>query len=59
MNENGYMITIISSFKVIFSKYHKHTFMNQIENRELVSLIEAISGISKQLPLFVILKKKR
>lgn len=47
------------SSKVVFSKYQKQAFIKQAENRELVSLIEAIRISGQQLPLFVILKGKK
>ena len=59
MDENGYMMGIAGSFKVVFSKYQKQAFVNQVGNREWVSLIEAIGTTGQQLPLFVILKGKK
>ena len=59
MDENGYMMGIVGSSKVVFSKYQKQAFINQPGNREWASLIEAISGTSERLPLFVILKGKK
>ena len=59
MDENGYMMGIVGSSKVVFSKYQKQAFINQPGNREWASLIEAISGTGERLPLFVILKGKR
>lgn len=34
MDDNNYMIDVMGSFKVIFSKYQKQTFINQADNRE-------------------------
>ena len=34
MDENGYMMGIAGSSKVVFSKYQKQTFMNQAGNRK-------------------------
>ncbi len=59
MDENGYMMGIAGSSKVVYSKYQKQAFINQAGNREWVSLIEAIGTIGRRLPLFVILKGKR
>ena len=59
MNENGYMIDIVGSSKVVFSKYQKQAFINQAGNRECASLIEAIDITSQRLLLFVILKDKK
>ncbi len=56
MDENGYMIGIAGSSKVVFSKYQKQAFM---KNREWASLIEAIGTTGQRLPLFVILKDKK
>lgn len=53
IDENGYMIGIAGSSKVVFSKYQK-----QAGSREWASLIEAISTSSRRLPLFVILRAK-
>ena len=53
MDENGYMMGVAGSSKVVFSKYQKQAFVNQASNREWASLIEAIGT------LFVILKGKR
>ncbi len=58
MDENGYMIGIAGSSKVVFSKYQKQAFINQAGNREWASLIEAIGIPGRLLPLFVILKGK-
>ena len=59
MDENGYMMGIAGSSKVVFSKYQKQAFMNQAGNREWASLIEAIGTTGRRLPLFVILKGKK
>ena len=59
MDENGYMIGIAGSSKVVFSKYQKQAFINQAGNREWASLIEAIGTTGRRLPLFVILKGKK
>ena len=59
MDENGYMMGIADSSKVVFSKYQKQAFINQPGNREWASLIEAISTTGERLPLFIILKGKR
>ena len=59
MDENGYMMGIAGSSKVVFSKYQKQAFINQPGNREWASLIEAIGTIGERLSLFVILKGKR
>lgn len=59
MDENSYIIYVMRSSKAVFSKYQKQAFINQADNRKWVSLIEAISITSKQLPLFVIFKNKR
>ncbi len=59
MDENGYMIGVAGSFKVVFSKYQKQAFINQASNREWASLIEAIGTTGQRLPLFVIFKGKR
>ena len=56
MNKNNYIIDIVGSSKVIFSKYQKQAFRNQAGNREWVSLIEIIGTTGCQLPLLVILK---
>ena len=42
MDENGYMMGVAGSSKVVFSKYQKQAFINQAGNREWASLIEAI-----------------
>ena len=42
MNENGCMMDIAGSSKVVFSKYQKQAFINQAGNREWASLIEDI-----------------
>ena len=57
MDENGYMMGIAGSSKVVFSKYQKQAFINQAGSRE--SLIEAIGTTGRRLSLFVILKTKR
>ena len=59
MDENGYMMGVVGSSKVVFSKYQKQAFINQAGNREKASLIEAIDTTGRRLPLFVILKGKR
>ena len=59
IDENGYMMSIVWSSKVVFSKYQKQAFINQAGNREWVSLIEAIGTIGRRLPLFVILEGKK
>lgn len=59
MDENGYMMGIAGSSKVVFSKYQKQAFINQPGNREWASLIKAISGTGERLPLFVIFKGKK
>ena len=59
MDENGYMMGIAESSKVVFSKYQKQAFINQARNQEWVSLIEAISTTGCRLQLFVILEGKR
>ena len=41
VDENGYMMDIVASSKVMFSKYQKQAFVNQAGNRELATLIEA------------------
>ena len=50
---------IAGSSKVVFSKYQKQAFINQVENREWVLFIEAIGITGQQLLLFVILKGKK
>ena len=45
MDENGYMMGIGRSFKVVVSKYQTQAFIKQAGNREWAFLIEAI-GIS-------------
>ena len=47
MDENGYMMGIAGSSKVVFSKYQKQEFVNQAGNQEWVSLIEAIGTIAQ------------
>ncbi len=59
MDENGYIMGIAGSSKVVFSKYQKQVFMNQAGNRKWASLIEAIGTTGRRLPLFVILKGKK
>lgn len=59
MDENGYIINIMGSSKVTFSKYQKQAFVNQVRKRRWVSFIEAMDIISQQLPLFVIFKSKK
>ncbi len=59
MDENGYMIGIAGSSKVVFSKYQKQAFINQAGNRKWASLIEAVGTMGRRLPLFVILKGKK
>ena len=59
MYENGYMMEIAGSSKVVFSKYQKRAFINQAGNREYASLIKTISTTSRRLLLFVIFKGKR
>ena len=59
MDENGYMMGIAGSFKVVFSKYQKQAFINQAGNRKWTSLIEAIDTTGQQFPLFIILKGKK
>ncbi len=44
---------------MVFSKYQKHTFMNQAGNREWTLLVEAIGTTGQCLLLFVILKSKK
>ncbi len=34
MDENKYMMSIAKSSKVVFLKYQKQVFINQVENRE-------------------------
>ena len=34
MDENGYIMGIAGSSKVVFSKYQKHAFINQLGNQE-------------------------
>ncbi len=59
MDKNGYIMGITGNSKVVISKYQKQVFMNQVENREWVSLIKAIGTTGRRLPLFVILKGKK
>ncbi len=59
MDENGYMLGVGGSSKVVFSKYQKQAFIKQARNREWASLIEAIGTTGRQLSLFVILKGKK
>ena len=59
INENGYIIGVAGSSKVVFSKSQKQAFINQAGNRKWASLIEAIGTTGHRLPLFVILKGKR
>ena len=59
IRENGYMMGIAGSSKVVFSKYQKQAFINQPGNQEWASLIEAIGITNERLPLFIILKGKR
>ncbi len=58
INENRYVIGIAGSSKVVFSKYQKQTFTNQVGNREWTTFIEAIGTTGHQLPILVILKGK-
>ena len=57
--ENGYIMGIGGSSKVVFSKYQKQAFIKQAGNQEWASLIEAIRTSGQRLPLFVILKSKK
>lgn len=41
--KNKYMMGIAESFKVVFSKYQKQAFMNQVKNQKWASFIENIS----------------
>ena len=59
MDKNGYMMGIARSSKMVFSKYQKQAFINQVGNQECVLLIEAIGIIGQRLLLFVILKDKK
>ena len=59
MDENGYMISIVKSSKVVFLKYQKQAFINQAGNQEWATLIEAIGTIGHRLLLFIILKDKK
>ena len=59
MDENGYMMGIAGSSKVVFSKYQKKAFMNPVGNREWASVIKAIGTTGQRLSLFVILKGKK
>lgn len=63
IDENGYIMGVTGSFKMVFSKSQKQAFIkafiNQAGNWEWASLIEAISTTGHRLPLFVILKGKR
>lgn len=59
MDENGYMIGLAGSSKVVFSKYQKQALVNQADNRERTSLIEAHRTTGHQLPLFVLLNSKK
>ena len=59
MDENGYMIGIAGSFKVVFSKYQKQVSIKQGGNRKGASLIEAICILDRRLSLFVIFKDKK
>ena len=58
MDENGYMMGIAGSSKVVFQNT-KQAFIKQAGNREWASLIEAIGTTGRRLPLFVILKGKK
>lgn len=53
------MMGVAKSSKVIFSKYQKEAFINQVDNQEWASFIEAINTTNHWLPLFVILKDKK
>lgn len=53
------MIGVAGSSKVVFLKYQKQAFINQAENRECASLIEAVGTMGRRLPLFVILEGKK
>lgn len=59
IDENGYMMGIAGSSKVVSSKYQIQAFINQAGSQERASLIEAIGTTGYRLPLFVILKGKR
>lgn len=59
MDENGYMMDIAESSKIVFSKYQKQAFMNQTRNWEWASFIKAICTNIRWLLLFVILNGKR
>ncbi len=59
IDENGYMMGIAESSKVVFLKYQKQKFMNQAGNREWATFIEVIGTTGHQLLLFVILKGKK
>ncbi len=48
MDKDGYIMGISGSSKVMFSKYQKQAFINQIRNQELASLIETISNNSRR-----------
>ncbi len=53
------MIDIAKSAKEVFLKYQKQGFINQADNQEWTSLIEAIGTIGRRLLSFVILKGKK
>ena len=59
MDENGYIIGVAGSSKVVFSKCQKQAFINQARNWEWASLIEAVGTTGRRLPLFVILRGKK
>ena len=54
MDEKGFMLGVAGSAKVVISKYEKQAFVNQVGNREWVTLIEGIGGLGDSLPLYVI-----
>lgn len=53
------MMGIIGSFKVVFSKYQKQMFINQVGNHKQALFIEVVGTINRQLSLFIILKEKK
>lgn len=58
MDENGYMMSVVESSKMIFSKSQKQAFINQASNWEWALFIAVIDTTAHQLLLFVILTGK-
>lgn len=52
-------MNIADNSKVVFLKYQKSIFINQLKNQKFVLFIKIINITNKQLSLFIILKGKK